>query len=170
MFGISMEELLVLAVLAFILFGPQKLPEYAEKLGRLVAKIRAASAEATQQLQNPFQYPPEPNPPEQPDLPNPDRQTALWAPKRTVCPHCGETLEKDWTFCVNCGYRKKSKRAAARKSPPDTQPEEPQQVATAKPRQPRKAKQVEPAAPPQQPKPRQPKPKKSKQPELPVVS
>jgi len=165
MFGISMEELLVLAVLAFILFGPQKLPEYAEKLGRLVAKIRAASAEATQQLQNPFQYPPEPNPPEQPDRPDLPRQSAPRSTKRNVCAHCGETLEKDWTFCSNCGYRKKPKPAAARKSPPDTQPEEPRQVTPAKPRQPRKAKQVEPAAPPKQP-----KPKKPKQPELPVVS
>ena len=60
MFGINLEELIVLAVLAFILFGPQKLPEYAEKLGRLVAKLRQASTEVTQQFQNPYQYPPDP--------------------------------------------------------------------------------------------------------------
>ncbi len=44
MFGIDFEALVLLGILAFILFGPEKLPEYAGKLGYYIAKLKAASA------------------------------------------------------------------------------------------------------------------------------
>ena len=58
--GIDLETLLILAVLAFILFGPEKLPEYAATLGKFVAKMRQATSEMTRQYQdqNPFRVPP----------------------------------------------------------------------------------------------------------------
>ncbi len=96
MFGINLEELLVLAVLAFILFGPQKLPEYAETLGRFIAKIRQASNEITREVQNPFQYPP---PSEQP---HPSA-----APSYDACPACRQPVNREFTFCPGCGYRLK---------------------------------------------------------------
>jgi Sec-independent protein translocase protein TatA len=99
MFGISLEELIVLAVLAFILFGPQKLPEYAEKLGRLVAKLRQASADLTREVQNPFQYPPEPG------LPTPQ------VTDYPTCPSCHRTIGPDFTFCPHCGHRLKEEPA-----------------------------------------------------------
>jgi Sec-independent protein translocase protein TatA len=103
MFGINLEELIVLAVLAFILFGPQKLPEYAAKLGRLVAKLRAASTEVTQQFQNPFQYPPEPG------QQKPTEPTPYYA----TCPACHQTIGPDFTFCPNCGHRVKAESSPA---------------------------------------------------------
>jgi Sec-independent protein translocase protein TatA len=90
-FGISFEELIILLVLAFILFGPQKLPEYAETLGRFVAKVRQAGLEVTRQYQNPFQYPPEPTPP----------------PAESTCPSCQEKVALDFIFCPRCGHRLK---------------------------------------------------------------
>ena len=60
--GIDFETLIILAVLAFILFGPEKLPEFAATLGRFVAKLRQATSEMSRQYQNPFQYPQEPDP------------------------------------------------------------------------------------------------------------
>jgi Sec-independent protein translocase protein TatA/RNA polymerase subunit RPABC4/transcription elongation factor Spt4 len=108
MFGINLEELIVLAVLAFILFGPQKLPEYAEKLGRLVAKLRAASTEVTQQFQNPFQYPPEPGLPQQPS-PNPEH---------TTCPSCFQTVGREFKFCPGCGRRLEEEKSAPEPSLP----------------------------------------------------
>ncbi|OGP70250.1 MAG: hypothetical protein A2Z73_02840 [Deltaproteobacteria bacterium RBG_13_60_28] len=51
MFGISFEQLILLLVLALILFGPEKLPEIAEKIGRWVAKLRQASSEMSQHYQ-----------------------------------------------------------------------------------------------------------------------
>jgi sec-independent protein translocase protein TatB len=40
MFGINGGELLVLALLAAVLIGPQRMPEYARKFGRLVREFR----------------------------------------------------------------------------------------------------------------------------------
>jgi Sec-independent protein translocase protein TatA/RNA polymerase subunit RPABC4/transcription elongation factor Spt4 len=90
-FGISFEELIILAVLAFILFGPQKLPEYAETLGRFVAKLRRAGSEVTRQYQDSFRYPPEPAPA---------------APTESTCPHCQGKVGPEFTFCPNCGQRR----------------------------------------------------------------
>ena len=58
--GLDLETLIILAVLAFILFGPEKLPEYAATLGKFVAKMRQATTEMTRQYQdqNPFQLSP----------------------------------------------------------------------------------------------------------------
>jgi GNAT superfamily N-acetyltransferase len=104
-FGISFEELIVLAILAFILFGPEKLPEYAQKLGRLVAKLRAASSELTQQYQNPFHYPPEP-----PKLPT-----------FVFCPYCRQELAPDYVFCPHCGHRVEKESASPYPQQPQPQ-------------------------------------------------
>ncbi len=68
--GLDLETLLILAVLAFILFGPEKLPEYAATLGRFMAKMRQATTEMTRQYQdqNPFSFPPEPTLPPAPGI------------------------------------------------------------------------------------------------------
>ena len=92
MFGISFEELIVLLILALILFGPEKLPEYAEKIGRLVAKVRQSSQEVTQQFHEAYHNYKPPNPLEQ-------------APAKSFCPHCGQQLEQGFTFCPKCGQR-----------------------------------------------------------------
>ena len=92
--GIDLETLIILAVLAFILFGPEKLPEYAAMLGKFVAKMRQATSEMTRQYQNqnPFEYPPEPTLPPAPD---------------STCPYCHQTVPLNFTFCPKCGHRVK---------------------------------------------------------------
>jgi TatA/E family protein of Tat protein translocase len=104
-FGISFEELIILLVLAFILFGPQKLPEYAETLGKFVAKLRQATTEMTQQYQNPFQYPPEPT---------------LPPATASTCPYCQQTVNPEFIFCPKCGHRLKEDHY-----PPPPQPPQP---------------------------------------------
>ncbi len=98
MFGISFEELIILAVLAFILFGPEKLPEYAATLGKFVAKLRQAGTEVTRQYQNPFQVPPEPSPASSP--------TPVAAPE-SACPYCRHPAAPEFIFCPKCGHRLK---------------------------------------------------------------
>ena len=84
MFGIDFEALILLAVLAFILFGPEKLPEYAGKLGYYLAKLKAASAELTQQAQASFNNPLQP-PPTQPAIGQPEPGRPPW-PESTSAP------------------------------------------------------------------------------------
>ena len=94
MFGLDFETLIVIAVLAFILFGPEKLPEYAATLGRFVAKMRQASSEMTSQYQNPFQYPPEPTlPPAR--SPSARTVTKKWVRGLCFCPKCGLRLKAE---------------------------------------------------------------------------
>ena len=92
--GIDLETLIILAVLAFILFGPEKLPEYAAMLGKFVAKMRQATTEMTRQYQdqNPFHYPPEPTLPPAPE---------------STCPYCQQTVPLNFAFCPKCGQRLK---------------------------------------------------------------
>jgi Sec-independent protein translocase protein TatA/GNAT superfamily N-acetyltransferase len=90
--GIDLETLLILAVLAFILFGPEKLPQYAATLGRFVAKMRQATSDMTRQYQDSFQLPPEPTLPPAPT---------------STCPHCQQPVTLNFAFCPKCGHRLK---------------------------------------------------------------
>lgn len=50
MFGINGGEFLILAVLAVLVLGPDKLPEYAQQLARLVKEVRRMATGAKEQL------------------------------------------------------------------------------------------------------------------------
>jgi len=93
--GISFEQLILLLVLALILFGPERLPEIAEKIGRWVASLRQASADFTQQYQQVL------NPPLPPPSP---------LPEDFYCVHCALKMEQRFTFCPHCGRRQEEDR------------------------------------------------------------
>ncbi|MGD0828800.1 MAG: twin-arginine translocase TatA/TatE family subunit [Desulfobaccales bacterium] len=103
--GIDFETLIILLVLAFILFGPQKLPEYAAKLGSLIAKLREASSELSRQCQT--SYPDLIPPPGQPGV----NQPAPWQPPPIpptfTCPRCSRELGPDFAYCPHCGHHLK---------------------------------------------------------------
>ncbi|MGH3654577.1 sec-independent translocase [Glutamicibacter sp.] len=50
LFGINGGEFIVLAVLAVVILGPEKLPEYAKKLANLVKEVRRMANGAKEQL------------------------------------------------------------------------------------------------------------------------
>jgi len=50
MFGISMPELLIVAVIALIVIGPSKLPELAKAIGKGLAEFRKATQEIKDSL------------------------------------------------------------------------------------------------------------------------
>jgi len=93
--GISFEAIILILVLALVLFGPEKLPELAEKIGKWVAKLRQASSDLSQhyhQAVNPLLTPPPP-PPHTPS-------------RETLCPQCSQKIGDNFHFCPHCGcYR-----------------------------------------------------------------
>ena len=100
---LSFEQLVVLLLLALILFGPEKLPEIGEKLGRWMAKLRQASQDLTKEYQpfTPYEPPPA--------FPTPVVSPPAIPPMGAYefCPHCGQKLEQDFAFCPHCGQRLK---------------------------------------------------------------
>ncbi len=52
MFGLSGAEIFIILVFAFIVFGPDKLPELGKKLGNFLGQLRDFQANAAQNLKN----------------------------------------------------------------------------------------------------------------------
>src|ERR671932_1830977 len=50
MFGINGSEFIVLLVVAAVVLGPERLPQYAAQLGRLVRELRRMAQGASQQM------------------------------------------------------------------------------------------------------------------------
>ena len=52
MFGIGLPELLVIIVVAVIVFGPDRLPEFARQAGRLIRQVRQFTNSARDDIRN----------------------------------------------------------------------------------------------------------------------
>ena len=50
MFGVGLPELAVIAFVAILVFGPEKLPDFARQAGRMARKVRAFANEARDEL------------------------------------------------------------------------------------------------------------------------
>lgn len=50
MFGLTIEKLFVVAVLAAVVIGPRRLPDYAARLGALVRRMTVLAADARQRV------------------------------------------------------------------------------------------------------------------------
>jgi sec-independent protein translocase protein TatB len=51
-FGISASEFIVLVAVAAVVLGPERLPQYAQQLGRLVRELRRMAQGASQQVRS----------------------------------------------------------------------------------------------------------------------
>lgn len=49
-FGIGLPEIMLILVVALVIFGPEKLPEIAGQMGRMVRQFRQMTAEATSEI------------------------------------------------------------------------------------------------------------------------
>jgi sec-independent protein translocase protein TatB len=50
MLGLSLPEIIFLAVLALVVIGPKQLPEVARTLGRMLSELRRASSSLTDEI------------------------------------------------------------------------------------------------------------------------
>lgn len=58
MFGIGFGEIVLILFVVLLIYGPDKLPELAQKVGRVVREVRRASAEVHQALTSSNDDPP----------------------------------------------------------------------------------------------------------------
>lgn len=61
MFGLTFDKLIVIGIIAVVVIGPQRLPEYAEKLGRLARAIRDMCESARRRAETELGVPIEPS-------------------------------------------------------------------------------------------------------------
>ncbi|MCX6396521.1 MAG: sec-independent translocase [Propionibacteriales bacterium] len=52
MFGVGLPELAVILVVGILVFGPDRLPDYARQAGRMVRQLRALAQSAQNDLRN----------------------------------------------------------------------------------------------------------------------
>ncbi|RYZ90213.1 MAG: preprotein translocase [Proteobacteria bacterium] len=93
MLGLSLPEILFLAVLALVVIGPKQLPEVARTVGRFLNELRRASSSLTEEFKSqikidPIRFddkplPPHYNQPPQPPPP-PPAQDAINEPEIVV--------------------------------------------------------------------------------------
>lgn len=77
MFGLSLPEIIFLALLALVVIGPKQLPEVARTIGRLLNEFRRVSSSLTEDIRQQVKIDPfgldehKPHPPTKPHAPMP---------------------------------------------------------------------------------------------------
>jgi sec-independent protein translocase protein TatA len=97
-FGIELTDIILLALVALIIFGPARLPEIGHGLGKAISEFRKGTREMTDAFRG------ELNPTQQskelPQAPTPINQAL---DKRKECPRCNASNPIEAKFCHRCG-------------------------------------------------------------------
>lgn len=92
MFGYNITSLVIILVIALLLFGPKRLPELGDSIGKAIKGFKKATEGEIEP------------PPSGGELksPGPGNETAAAA---KLCPQCHKELGGDFTFCPHCGQK-----------------------------------------------------------------
>ena len=87
MFGYNITTLIIILAIALLLFGPRRLPELGESIGKAIRSFKKAH--------------------EDPDSasPPPEIPEDTWASQTATCPQCHKDYAGDVSFCPHCGQR-----------------------------------------------------------------
>lgn len=97
-FGLQPLHLVVIAIVALLIFGPERLPEIGRGLGRVINEFRRGTQEMAEGFREEVTTTPGPA-----SLP-----TAASAPLQSgqvSCPQCGGQNTQEARFCTHCGTR-----------------------------------------------------------------
>jgi sec-independent protein translocase protein TatA len=94
MFGYSWGPILIIMVIVLLLFGPKRLPELGESIGKAIKSFKQAH-EDPESLAH------------KQEAAGPAAGTAAESPKN-LCPQCQKELGGDFAFCPHCGRGLKS--------------------------------------------------------------
>jgi sec-independent protein translocase protein TatA len=92
MFGYSWGTVVIILVIVLILFGPRRLPELGESIGKAIRSFKKAHDE------------PEIQPPKE-EIPG---ASASSTTQTATCPQCHQGFTGDFAFCPHCGYKLKA--------------------------------------------------------------
>ncbi len=100
MFGYNFTTLIIILVIALLLFGPKRLPELGDSIGKAIRGFKKATEGEPEPLPPSAATPP-PQAASQP-APETGKQPA---PEAKVCSHCQKSLAGDFAFCPHCGQK-----------------------------------------------------------------
>ncbi len=86
MFGYNLSTLIIILVIALLLFGPKRLPELGESIGKAIKGFKKAHDDPESMATKP-EIPPS--------------ATA----QITTCPQCHKDYSGEFAFCPHCGQR-----------------------------------------------------------------
>jgi sec-independent protein translocase protein TatA len=87
MFGYNITTLIIILAIALLLFGPRRLPELGESIGKAIRSFKKAHEDPNSASA-------------QAEIPK-----SAAAPQSAVCPQCHKDHPGDVTFCPHCGQR-----------------------------------------------------------------
>ena len=86
MFGYNLSTLIIILVIALLLFGPKRLPELGESIGKAIKGFKKAHDDPKSMATKP-EIPPS------------------GAAPATTCPQCHKDYSGEFAFCPHCGQR-----------------------------------------------------------------
>jgi sec-independent protein translocase protein TatA len=95
MFGYSWGPILIILVIVLLLFGPKRLPELGESIGRAIRSFKKAHDDGPESL------PAKEGEAKQPPAGESEAQAK-------ACPQCHKELAGEFGFCPHCGHKLKA--------------------------------------------------------------
>jgi sec-independent protein translocase protein TatA len=92
MFGYSWGPILIILVIVLLLFGPKRLPELGESIGKAIKSFKKAHDEPENLTHK-----------QEAESANTASET-----QKNTCPQCKKELGGDFAFCPHCGQGLKS--------------------------------------------------------------
>jgi sec-independent protein translocase protein TatA len=92
MFGYSWGPILIILVIVLLLFGPKRLPELGESIGKAIRSFKKAHDDP-EALNRP---------------PEGGTADAASDSQKNLCPKCRQELTGEFAFCPHCGHDLKS--------------------------------------------------------------